>query len=332
MIHKSYLLEQNLGQINKHNMFLFYGENQGLKKEFKEKIRISNTKKEVLNLFQEELLKNKDLLLNELKTQSLFNEEKIFIINEADDKIIEIISEIDKSINSEKIFIFSNILEKKSKLRNYFEKNKHHGVTACYADNEITIKRLISNKLSDFQGLTSNIVDIIVQNTGTDRNKINNEIDKIKSCFLDKKIDSSKLISLLNLETNDDFNQLKDQAMNGNKVKTNKLLANTVFESENNIYYLNLINQRINKLKEINELKKNNKDIEVIVNNLKPPVFWKDKPILIEQARKWNEEKISDVLKKTYNIELQIKSNPGISKDLLIKNLIVELCVNATAS
>ena len=58
----------------------------------------------------------------------------------------------------------------------------------------------------------------------------------------------------------------------------------------------------------------------------------KDKPILIEQARKWNEEKISDVLKKTYNIELQIKSNPGISKDLLIKNLIIELCVNATAS
>ena len=120
--------------------------------------------------------------------------------------------------------------------------------------------------------------------------------------------------------------------MNSIDIKENKLLANTVFESENNIYYLNLINQRINKLKEINELKKNNKDIEVIVNNLKPPVFWKDKPILIEQARKWNEEKISDVLKKTYNIELQIKSNPGISKDLLIKNLIIELCVNATAS
>ena len=332
MIHKSYLLEQNLGQINKHKMFLFYGENLGLKKEFKEKIKIFNKKNEILNLFQEELLKNKDLLFNELKVKSLFDNEKIFIVNEADDKIIDIISEIDKIISNEKIFIFSNILEKKSKLRNYFEKSKQHGVTACYADNEISIKKIIFIKLRDYQGLTSNIVDIIIQNTGTDRNKINNEIDKIISCFLDKKIDNSKLISLLNLNTNEDFNQLKDEAMNGNKDKTNKLLANTVFENDNNIYYLNLINQRINKLKEINELKKNNKDIEIIVNNLKPPVFWKDKPIIIEQAKKWNKEKINEVQKKTYNIELQIKSNPGINKDLLIKNLIVELCVNATAS
>ncbi len=292
MIHKSYLLEQNLGQIDKHNMFLFYGENQGLKKEFKEIIKASNKKKEVLNLFQEELLKNKDLLLNELKTQSLFNEEKIFIINEGDDKIIEIISEIDEIINNEKIFIFSNILEKRSKLRSYFEKSKKHGVTACYPDNEITIKKIILNKLRDFQGITNNIVDIIIQNTGTDRNKINNEIDKIISCFLDKKIESSKLISLLNLKTNEDFNQLKDEALSGNKDKTNKLLANTVFENDNNIYYLNLITQRLNKLKEINKHKHNKHDIEIIVNNLKPPVFWKDKPMLIEQAKKMERRKI----------------------------------------
>jgi len=332
MIFKSYLLEQNLESINQYNIFLFYGENQGLKKEFKEKIKNLNENKEILNLFQEEILKNKNILFNEIRNRSLFEKEKVFIINEANDKILEIISEIGEIIKDEKIYIFSNILEKKSKLRNFFEKSKVYGTTACYPDNEITIKKLISSKLKGFDGLTGKIINIIIQNTGADRNKVSNEIEKIVSCFLDKKIDITRLISLLNLKTNDDFNKLKDEALNGNKNETNMLLANTVFESDNNIFYLNLINQRINKLREINKLKKNNSNIEALVNNLKPPIFWKDKPVLIKQSKRWNEKKINEILKKTYDIELQIKSNPLVNKDLLIKNLIVDLCVKATSS
>ena len=110
------------------------------------------------------------------------------------------------------------------------------------------------------------------------------------------------------------------------------MLASTVFEGENNVYYLNLINQRINKLREINELKKNEKNVEIIVNNLRPPIFWKDKAIIIEQSNKWNEKKIHNILKKTYHIELQVKSNPAINKGLLIKNLLIDLCVSATSS
>ena len=62
------------------------------------------------------------------------------------------------------------------------------------------------------------------------------------------------------------------------------------------------------------------------VTNLKPPIFWKDKPVLIEQAKKWNKIKILTALNKTYETELQLKSNSSIKKDLLIKNLIVDLC------
>ena len=104
------------------------------------------------------------------------------------------------------------------------------------------------------------------------------------------------------------------------------MLADTVFETENNIYYLNLINQRINKLNDIENLKKGSLNIDSVVTNLKPQVFWKDKPILIEQSKKWNKEKIRTALAKTYNAEIEIKSNSSIRKELLIKNLIVELC------
>ena len=332
MIFKSYILEQNLQSANSQKIFLFYGENEGLKKEFKKKLRAQNKNQEILTLFQDEIIKNKNILLNEVNNKSLFSEKKIIFINQVNDKILDIVNEIIENIQDEKIFLFSDILEKKSKLRNYFEKSKLCGITACYQDNEITIRKIIMEKLNGYKGLTGQVTNLIIQSTGLDRNKVDNEIDKIISCFKDKKIVLKKLDLLLNIRTNDDFNLLKDEAINGNKINTNKLLADTVFEVENNIYYLNSINQRINKLNEIENMKKENSNIETLISNLKPAVFWKDKPILIEQSKKWNKEKIQSALKKTYNTELNIKSNSSIKKDLLIKNLIIELCTTASSA
>jgi len=332
MIFKSYILEQNIQPANNHKIFLFYGENQGLKKEFKKKLRIQNKNQEILTLFQDEIIKNKNILINEVNNKSLFNEKKIIFINQVNDKILDIVDEVIKNIQDERIFLFSDILEKKSKLRNYFEKSKSCGITACYQDNEITIRKIIMKKLDGYQGLTNQVTNLIIQNTGLDRNKVNNEIDKIISYFKDKKIDLKKIDLLLNIRTNDDFNLLKDEALNGNKINTNRLLADTVFEVENNIYYLSSINQRINKLNEIENMKQENSNIESLISNLKPAVFWKDKPILIEQSKKWNKEKLQTALKKTYNTEIEIKSNSSIRKDLLIKNLIIELCATASSA
>lgn len=330
MIFKSYILEKNFESANECKLFLFYGENEGLKREFKDKIKINNKKNDILNLFQDEIVKNKNILLNEINNKSLFNDKKIVFINQADDKIIDIVEEIVDDLDEEKIYLFSDILDKRSKLRNFCEKSSSCGVTACYPDNEITIKKIIEEKLKGYEGLTTLVINLIAQNAGLERNKVNNEIDKLIALFKDKKIDYDELDLLLNIKTNDDFNQLKDEALNGNKITTNRLLADTIFQSENNIYYINLINQRINKLNEIENLKNKNTNIESIIASLKPPVFWKDKPILAKQSKKWNKIKISNALNKTYSAEIMIKSNSSIRKDLIIKNLLVELCMDAS--
>ena len=144
MIFKSYILEQSFEHINNYNLILFYGENQGLKKDFKENLRTQNKGKEILNLFQDDILKNKNILFNEVKNKSLFNEKKIIFIDQVNDKIFEIIEEVAEDVQDEKIFLFSDILDKKSKLRNYFEKSKLCGVTACYQDNDISIRKIIT--------------------------------------------------------------------------------------------------------------------------------------------------------------------------------------------
>ena len=332
MIFKSYVLEQNLKSIDDCKIILFYGENQGLKEEFKKNIKEANKNNEKLNLLQDEIIKNENLLINEISNKSLFNNKKIIFIDQVNEKILNIIEKMAEDVSDEKIVIFAGNLDKKSKLRSYFEKSKLCGVVACYQDNEITIKKIITNKLSDYQGLSTQVINFIIQNTGLDRSKVNNEIEKIKSCFLEKKINLEKIDLLLNIKTNDDFNKLKDEALKGNKIKTNKLLADTVFEPESNIYYLNSINQRINKLYEIEKMKQNNSNTETLVSSLKPPIFWKDKPVLIEQTNKWNENKIKKALEKIYTVELQIKTGSAIKSDLLIKNLMIDLCTVANSA
>ena len=332
MILKSYNLEKSLKTLEKYKIFLFYGENEGLKKDFKVNLKNSYKDCEILNFYQDDITKNENNLINEVKNRSLFDKNKIIFISQVNDKILGVIQNILDEIVDEKIFLFSDILDKKSKLRSFFEKSDICGVSACYKDNDITIRGIILKKLSSIKGVSTEIVNLIIRNTNLDRNKVNNEVDKIISCFQNSSLDFDKVNALLNQETNDDFNLLKDEALNGNKNRTNQLLSDTVFSAENNIYYLNLINQRIQKLLIIENLKQNGQNTETVISNLKPPIFWKDKPMILSQSRKWNKEKIQNALKKTLEVEIDLKTKNMTNKDVLIKNLIVELCVSANAS
>ena len=124
-----------------------------------------------------------------------------------------------------------------------------------------------------------------------DRDKLKNELDKIIIFFEKKKIEEEKLKKLLNIKVNEDFNILKDEALDGNQVKTNRLLADTIIQAEKNIFYLNLINQRLNKLTEVANLQ-DKSSIENLLTYIKPPIFWKDKPMFVAQSKKWNLNKI----------------------------------------
>ena len=330
MIYKSYLIEENFESLSKSNLILFYGENEGLKDDFKKIIRLDSKNYEIVNLMQEDLLNNEDSFLNKIFNYSLFDKQKVFLINNTNDKILPIIEKIEKK-NDQKIFLFSNILDKKSKLRNYFEKSKSAAVVPCYADTILSLKKIISKKLKNFNNLTLQNINIIIDNCSLNRTKLYNELNKILIFFENKKIDTNKLKLLLNEEENDDFNYLKDEALSGNKFNTNKLISNTILEKDKSIFYISLINQRLLKLNDINHLKNENNNIESAINNVKPPIFWKDKPIFLNQAKKWNLKKINKILNKTYNIELTLKSNPIINGSILIKNLLLELCVTANS-
>jgi len=331
MIFKSYQVEQNLESLDK-NLILFYGENLGLQNEFKKIIRNKNNESEIILLNQEEVIKDKETFFSEIFNISLFQKEKVIFINDATDKILAILKEIETKIDNRKIFLFSELLDKKSKLRIHFEKSSNHAIVPCYIDNDITLKKIILERLKGFQGLSQQNINLIINNCNLSRLKLYNELDKIFLYFDKKIINTEKLENLLNLKINDDFNELRDEALKGNKNKTNQLISDTIMDNEKNILYLNIINQRLTKLSQICELNNEKNNIEKVVNDIKPPVFWKEKPTFIIQAKKWNKDKINSVLNKTYNLEINLKSNSSINQKILIKKLIVDICEIANAS
>ena len=326
MIYKSYQVEDKIEKL-KQNITLIYGENIGLINDFRIKIKKHHKNCTALNFTQDEILKNEDLFYNEVNNTSLFGGEKIIFILETSEKIFKFVENISiKKIDS-KVFFFARELEKKSKLRNLFEKDKDKIIIPCYKDNDFAIKNIITRSLGEYSGLTTQIINIIHENSSNDRIKLNNEILKIKTFFTDKQIKLNQLQKLLNLKEEEDFNLLRDASLSGENLKTNELLNNDILEKEKMSFYIASINQRLNRLKELDD--KNTPDA---IDNFKPPIFWKDKPIFLQQSKIWNKKKLNLALAKIYDIEIKIKSNSNLNKETIFKKFLIDICYLANAA
>ena len=333
MILKSYTVEKNIEILNKYHAALLYGENDGIKDDIKSKLKNVNKDAEIINFFEEEIIKNKNILYENIINASLFNEKKIVFIQGATDKILNIISYIlEKPKKNTKIYIFSDNLDKKSKLRILFEKGESLGIFACYEDNERTLIKYISDKLSGYKGLSGELINLIITNSNMNRKIIQSEIVKIKDFFSEKKLDKEQLIEILNIKNNTDFDEIRDCALIGDTKKINFLLSNIELINEDSFFYLHNLNYRIIKLLVIQRVNGNINNYEQTIENLRPPIFWKDKSIYLQQLKKWNLKKLERAAYKIGETEIIMKKNSYLRNDILIKDLIISLTNEASTS
>ena len=335
MILKSFLVEKNLSLIDSYFITLFYGENIGLKDEIKYEIKKKYKSYEQINLNQDEVIKNEKLLDDQIYNISLFNKNKIIFVNEASDKIKKKITEIlEKPQENIKIFLFAQNLEKKSTVRSDFEKSKVTAIIPCYQDNNRTLSEYLRRKLEGFSGANQEIINLLINNCGLDRKVLSNEIDKIKALFLDKKIKSEKLDNLINNTYNLDFDKLRDSCLEGDKKKLNENLGNIMLQNEDVYFYLASLNLRIQKLLQLQNQYKIDKNIDTALENIKPKIFWKDKPVFLKQIKKWNIKKLDIAKKIIINTEIRMKTKLNAYNNTLIKNLLIKLyrIANSTSS
>ena len=316
MIIKSYEVNKINPEI--HNLLLFYGKNEGLKNQITKNI-VKNTIN-IHNYDEKEVLDNENVFIDNLLTKSLFDEKKLIIIKRSTDKILKII----ESLKSEKleditIIINADNLEKKSKLRSFFEKNKETICIAFYPDNDQTLSKLAYNFLKSKKiSISQSSINLIINKCNGDREALYNELNKIDLYTQNgKKITTEDIMKITNLIENHSVSELVDNCL----AKNNKKIINILNENNfNNEDCMLIARSLLNKSKRILHLVKefqNNKNIELTISSAKPPIFWKDKEITKQQIKYWRPENIKDLIYKLTDIELLIKKNVNNSINLI---------------
>ena len=316
MILKSY--ETNKINISIQKFILFYGKNNGAKDEAISKL-ISNNNKKILTYDEKQILDNNELLFNNLLSDSLFGEEKIIVINRASDKIVKIINDLTEKNTTTSIIINSEILEKKSKLRSLFEKEKKLICVAFYPDNEQTLSKLAYNFLKENKvTISQSNINLIVNKCDGDRGVLKNELNKIVSYSLgNKKLTTEKIFKLINLIDNHSISELVDSCLVKNQRKTINILNENNINNEDSMI---IIRTFINKLKKIIILStdyQKNKNLEKTISNAKPAIFWKDREITKQQIVQLTPENIKQLIYKLSELELLIKKNINNSINLI---------------
>ncbi len=328
MILKSF--ELNKIDLQKNKMILLYGKNEGHKN--KSISTITEKNKNISNYDEKEILENSDQFLESLFNQSLFDNKKCIIIKRGTDKIVKIIEEIDKTkIDQITILINSDTLEKRSRLRNFFEKSKENICIPFYPDNNQTLSKITSDYLSSKKIQMSQInINLIVSKCNGDREKLFNELNKIENYSLNgKKLDSHNISKLINLYEDHSVSELIDNCLAKNKKRTITILNENNFVTEDCILITRTFLIKLKKILILSGEFKNNNNIDLTISSAKPPIFWKDKEIVKQQIFNWEPEKIKKLIYKINKIELLIKKNMQNSVNL-IKDFILEQLTSET--
>ena len=309
--------------------YLLYGKNEGLKAECINEILKKNNGK-IFRYEEREVKDGTESFYENILSGSLFESNKVIIINRASDKIYEVIRNlIDRNIDNIKIILNAGILETKSKLRSLFEKNKNSVCIPTYPDNHDTLSRLITFFLKKENiSISQQNINLIIDKCNGDRNSLNNELNKIKNYSKNKKkITSTEILKLINLSENYALSELIDNCLAKNKNKTINILNENNYNAEDSIVILRTFLSKAKRILKLAIQLDLNKDINKTINSAKPPIFWKEKEIVKVQLEKWKPNKIEDLIKELNDIELKIKQNYNNSK-LIITNFILEKSLN----
>ena len=316
MIKKSFEIKNLLKE---YSYYLFYGKNDGAKKEEIEKLIFAYKDSTISRYEEKEILGNSENFLSDIYSGSLFEDSKIIIIKYATDKIIKIIEEIKNKSNLNILIILdAGVLEKKSKLRNLFEKENQFICVAFYPDTDEILSRIAYNYLKEKKIIVSQSnINLIVSRSKGDRGILKNELQKIALYSKNKKITTETILKLTNLVENFSINELIDNCLAKNQKKTVYILNENNFNNEDSILIIKIFINKLKKILVLSQKLQSNRDIEKTIAEARPPIFWKEKEIVKKQISVWNPANIKNLIYRLNEIELFIKKNINISKNIV---------------
>ena len=323
MILKSFEINKINKKINQ--LILFYGKNNGLKKEALNTL-IKN-ESNIQNYEEKEILENENNFIENILSKSLFEKEKFIVIKRTTDKILKVIETLHlKNLEDTTIIFNSDNLEKRSKLRSLFEKDKKLVCVPFYPDNDQTLSKLAYNFLSNKKiSLSPSNINLIVSKCSGDREALSNELQKIEYFGKNgKKINSETISKLINLNENHSISELIDNCLAQNKKKIISILNENNFSNEDCIMIIRSFIIKAKKLLVLSKTFETNKNIDLTISSAKPPIFWKEKEITKQQIQKWKPKNIKNLIYALSETELKIKKNINNSINLITDFILLQ--------
>ncbi len=323
MIIKAFELEKK--NLLNQKFFLFYGSNKGLIDETLNKTIKPLIPSNIFRYDETDIIKNTEAFEENLSNKSFFEDKKLIIISRVTDKLYKLlINIVEKNYEGIIIVLLAGILEKKSKVRNLFEKDKGLICVPFYEDNYQSLNFAAQKFLKEKKiSLSQENINLIIERSANDRINLYNELGKIELFSKNKKtIDQKSVLELTNLCENFSISELLDNTLIKNKKKVFNILNENVFVSEDNILILRTFSNKLKRLLKIKYQFKNEINLDKIINSYKPPIFWKEKDIVKKQLKIWDLNKIKNLIVKINDIELLVKKYPNSSTNILINFLL----------
>lgn len=322
MIIKSFELQKINLSLN--NIHLIYGNNEGIKEDIIYNIYLKSFGGEILKYDEHEILNEKELFLSNLFNNSLFENKKLIIISRASEKIYSLICDVlEKELSEIKIIIKSYNLEKKSKLRNLFEKEKYLICTPVYEDDARSLSFVIQNFLREYKlNLSQEIKNILIERSKGDRINLLNELNKIKNLSISKtKVSVEDILKLSNLAENYSVYELSDNYLAKNSKKVSNILNENNYSPEDCILIIRTILSKSKRLLKIRNEIDNNENIDQVISSFKPPIFWKEKDVVKKQAQSWSTDEVKKIILKVNDLETLVKKN-SVNSILFVSNFV----------
>ena len=316
MILKTFNLDKDINA----KIFLFHGVNDGQKDEIIKNKFIPIFGDNVFKYYEREILSNIENFYNQILSKSFFENEKLIIIKDASDKIKEHIEVLKKRILDDiKIIIISNLLDKKSKLRNLFEKDNDLVAIAFYSDNNQTLSSISKSFfLKKNISISQESINLLVNRAYGERKSLNNELQKIEGFLSNKnKISIEEIHALTNLSENYSINELVDNCLAKNRQKTIYILNENNFSFEDAIIIIRTFLIKTKRLIKLYQNLQVNKNIDKTIISYKPPIFWKDKQLVESQIKIWTLNRTYKLIEEINKVELNIKKNSINSLNIL---------------
>tara|TARA_B100001741_G_scaffold169207_1_gene139804 strand:- start:423 stop:1400 length:978 start_codon:yes stop_codon:yes gene_type:complete len=308
MIIKSFELDK-INSIKK-NLILIYGLNQGYKNQIIKEIFEKKFEGEILRYDEVEILDNQEEFISSLMNKSLFDNEKLIIISRASDKILNFLDEVmERNIEKIRVIINSNNLEKKSKLRSLFEKEKELICIPFYEDNDKSLNLIAQNFFRKKNiKLSQEIINLLVNRSRGDRGNLINELNKIENLSISKKnIIIDDILKLSNLSENYSVFELAENYLAKNSKQVSKILNENNFANDECILIIRTILNRSKRLLKLKKSQKQTGNIDLTISSFKPPIFWKEKEVVKKQIQSWSEDEVKKMIYKINDLEILVK-------------------------